>query len=242
MNANHVLLRDFIYTDPVLCMDITTGEWRNATELEYPPETEYIGDAPNPIRGIYIVNKGQHFFRYATPNDRVIFRDDAGSCIEIDGHIYAVVEPSKDLAGEIEPDYNLFQLFHDNGQLLYQFRYEATLYRKLYETELMTGTGANVIFGDLTLGDWDFFYNMIDACSYVKNTFSENQANGSQIGDTPAMRLRCDADQPCPRTGWWWSPAAGEQGRQHFEQGQILPKTESDYGTTIWYWEADRQN
>ncbi|WP_137938808.1 hypothetical protein [Chitinivorax sp. B] len=55
-------------------------------------------------------------------------------------------------------------------------------------------------------------------------------------------RLRCEADQPCPRTGWWWSPAAGGQGRQHFEQGQILPKIESDYGATIWYWEADQQD
>jgi IS5 family transposase len=40
--------------------------------------------------------------------------------------------------------------------------------------------------------------------------------------------------QPCPREGWWFTPAGDE--RQHFEQGEIMPSLGGDYGLTIWQW------
>jgi hypothetical protein len=48
---------------------------------------------------------------------------------------------------------------------------------------------------------------------------------------------RCEAKQPCPRTGFWWTPA--KQGsRRYFNQGEIMPDLPaSQYGATIWYWD-----
>jgi len=49
-----------------------------------------------------------------------------------------------------------------------------------------------------------------------------------------AQRLRCEAGQPCPHEGWWFTPAG--EGRRHFKQGEILPSLGGDYGLTIWQW------
>jgi hypothetical protein len=51
-------------------------------------------------------------------------------------------------------------------------------------------------------------------------------------------RLRCEAGQPCPKEGWWFTPAGSD--RQHFKQGQIMPNLKSDYGQTIWQWAGDQ--
>lgn len=49
------------------------------------------------------------------------------------------------------------------------------------------------------------------------------------------VRLRCDADQPCPLTGHWFTPAMAHS-RRYFNQGEIMPGFQSDYGMTIWQW------
>lgn len=51
-----------------------------------------------------------------------------------------------------------------------------------------------------------------------------------------AQRLRCEAGQPCPHEGWWFTPAG--EGRRHFKQGEILPSLGGDYGLTIWQWSS----
>jgi len=49
--------------------------------------------------------------------------------------------------------------------------------------------------------------------------------------------LKGFAEQSCPRSGYWWSPANKSQSC-YFEQGEIFPKIEnSDWGETIWYLE-----
>jgi len=54
------------------------------------------------------------------------------------------------------------------------------------------------------------------------------------------VRLRCQANQPCPRAGWWFTPA--KQGsRRHFTQGEAMPEFKTDYGQTIWQWD-ERQS
>jgi hypothetical protein len=58
-------------------------------------------------------------------------------------------------------------------------------------------------------------------------------------GTATAVALRCDAGQPCPREGWWITPAKADS-RRYFEAGEIMPAFESDYGTTIWQWD-DKQ-
>ncbi|MBP4049129.1 DUF3396 domain-containing protein [Chromobacterium violaceum] len=51
--------------------------------------------------------------------------------------------------------------------------------------------------------------------------------------------LRCEADKPCPESGYWWTPAM-ENSRRHFIQGELMPNfPNSKYGRTIWY--LDRQ-
>ena len=49
-----------------------------------------------------------------------------------------------------------------------------------------------------------------------------------------AQRLRCEAGQPCPHEGWWFTPAG--EDRRHFKQGEVMPSLGGDYGLTIWQW------
>lgn len=49
--------------------------------------------------------------------------------------------------------------------------------------------------------------------------------------------MKALAGQNCPKSGHWWSPANHSQSR-YFEQGDVLPKVDSDWGETIWYLEV----
>ena len=51
--------------------------------------------------------------------------------------------------------------------------------------------------------------------------------------------LRCEAGQPCPKGGWWQTPAGGGI-RQRFEAGAVMPELASDYGLTIWQWDVNQ--
>ena len=61
------------------------------------------------------------------------------------------------------------------------------------------------------------------------------------VGEATAGQAatRCEGGQPCPRAGWWHTPAR-EGSRQRFEAGTIMPKYASDYGTTIWQWDSNQ--
>src|SRR5690606_18446880 len=50
--------------------------------------------------------------------------------------------------------------------------------------------------------------------------------------------IRCDGGQPCPREGYWWTPAKPGAGRA-FKKGEIMPSYQSEYGVTIWQWSPD---
>jgi hypothetical protein len=52
------------------------------------------------------------------------------------------------------------------------------------------------------------------------------------------VRLRCEGGLPCPRDGWWFTPAS--VGRQHFRQGEVMPVLGSDYGMTIWQFDIEQ--
>jgi len=59
------------------------------------------------------------------------------------------------------------------------------------------------------------------------------------VGQAPGTGytgLRCEASQPCPREGYWFTPAKADS-RQKFKQGQVMPTVGGDYGTTIWQWD-----
>jgi hypothetical protein len=62
--------------------------------------------------------------------------------------------------------------------------------------------------------------------------------NADAAGADASLQLRCEAGQPCPRDGHWFTPARADS-RQHFRQGQVMPEAGGDYGTTIWQWVSE---
>lgn len=54
------------------------------------------------------------------------------------------------------------------------------------------------------------------------------------------QRGRCEASRPCPRAGYWYTPAR-QQSRRKFNNGEAMPDFPgSSWGATIWYWDADQ--
>ena len=53
-------------------------------------------------------------------------------------------------------------------------------------------------------------------------------------------RLRCEANQFCPREGWWLTPAR-ENSRRLFKQGELMPEIGGDYGATVWQWDEQQE-
>ena len=52
-------------------------------------------------------------------------------------------------------------------------------------------------------------------------------------------QLRCEANQHCPREGWWFTPASAGS-RRHFQQGEVMPAFNAQYGATIWQWDEQQ--
>ncbi|WKZ87131.1 hypothetical protein N5B55_20425 [Ralstonia pickettii] len=74
------------------------------------------------------------------------------------------------------------------------------------------------------------------------------RVSGSTVADgladlLPQSRYRPAGRAPsgdaCPRSGWWFTPAA-TNSRRYFQQGEVMPTIASDYGSTIWQWDADQ--
>jgi Domain of unknown function (DUF1911) len=57
--------------------------------------------------------------------------------------------------------------------------------------------------------------------------------------DETSTRLRCLAGEPCPREGWWFTPA-NTNSRRHFAVGEVMPGFGGDYGATIWQWDEQQ--
>ena len=62
------------------------------------------------------------------------------------------------------------------------------------------------------------------------------------VADTTSAQgaMRCEAGLPCPRSGWWHTPAR-QDSRQRFEAGALMPEYASDYGLTIWQWDENQE-
>ncbi len=56
-------------------------------------------------------------------------------------------------------------------------------------------------------------------------------------GDTSTAAMRCEPGQPCPRAGYWLTPAKANS-RRYFSAGEIMPDVSSDYGAAIWQWDV----
>lgn len=57
--------------------------------------------------------------------------------------------------------------------------------------------------------------------------------------DEGLSRMRCEAGQPCPRDGFWFTPAS-PNSRCVFKQGDLMPEFKSSYGLTIWQWDGNQ--
>ncbi|WP_427306825.1 hypothetical protein [Cupriavidus sp. H39] len=53
--------------------------------------------------------------------------------------------------------------------------------------------------------------------------------------------MRCEAGTPCPKSGYWMTPAKAAS-RRYFQRGGVMPEVASDYGTTIWQWDTDQSD
>lgn len=60
---------------------------------------------------------------------------------------------------------------------------------------------------------------------------TSGQSNAGEHG-------RCEAGQPCPREGYWFTPAQAGS-RRFFKAGEVMPEFKSDYGATIWQWDQN---
>lgn len=81
----------------------------------------------------------------------------------------------------------------------------------------------------------------IDHMVYPKHVVvwaREHQALSQEDAHGNAL-LRCEAGQPCPQTGYWFTPAQTDSKRR-FSQGDPMPSLGRDYGVTIWQWREDQ--
>ncbi len=83
-----------------------------------------------------------------------------------------------------------------------------------------------------------------DHMVYPKDLADWARANNvmQKIGpdaDGSASALRCEGGRPCPKSGWWHTPAR-QRSRQHFAAGGIMPSFPGDFGRTIWQWDANQ--
>jgi hypothetical protein len=69
---------------------------------------------------------------------------------------------------------------------------------------------------------------------YLDGAIPEEEAEYLKpIIQTKNSQQSCPGGQPCPKEGWWYTPAKADS-RQYFKEGTVMPRFESDYGETIW--------
>ncbi|WP_405124647.1 PoNe immunity protein domain-containing protein [Ralstonia pseudosolanacearum] len=73
--------------------------------------------------------------------------------------------------------------------------------------------------------------------------FGRSFKTGRGVGaeDADRLSLRCEAGQPCPKAGYWMTPAKAGS-RRYFQLGDVMPAVASDYGSTIWQWDNDQSD
>jgi hypothetical protein len=78
---------------------------------------------------------------------------------------------------------------------------------------------------------------------YPKDLVAWARANKhlSEEASNDAQHGRCEAGQPCPREGFWFTPAQ-VGSRRFFKAGEVLPEFKSDYGLTIWQWDPNQSH
>lgn len=73
-----------------------------------------------------------------------------------------------------------------------------------------------------------------DLVEYARKQSSSEKGRSSRRDD--GAPRRCEAGEPCPREGWWFTPAKSGS-RRHFQAGEVMPEVKSDWGSTFWQWD-----
>ena len=97
----------------------------------------------------------------------------------------------------------------------------------------------------LTLAPWDDDPNpRFDYDSSIRwmRRFDEDSDwpdAARRAGPSSLKRPNVPAGEPCPETGWWFTPAKADS-RRYFKQGETMPDVGGDYGATFWQWSPDQ--
>jgi hypothetical protein len=238
-----MLLDEFLTVRPILFFDEVNSTWRDATEEEA-PEGKPLIEFDN-ISGSYLRVENDIFFRFWTTNDEhFYFQANDDVRIEIDGLNYAKIEQDRDLTGKVNPDYNIFQIYRPDGTIAYRHRYYCRRYKQLFEADQMAGFSPESRAGDLTIGHLDFFHALVGSFEYMLNkrtatTLQNKNSNAGLHHPIRSVPARCTANQACPQTGYWFTPAR-ENSRTHFEAGQTMPDVGGTWGATFWQWDEQQ--
>ena len=77
--------------------------------------------------------------------------------------------------------------------------------------------------------------SQIDHLVYPKDLVAYARERVKKTHSQPPVH----AGQPCPKAGYWFSPAQ-QNSRRYFKQGELMPEFKgSSWGATIWYWSSD---
>jgi Domain of unknown function (DUF1911) len=77
-----------------------------------------------------------------------------------------------------------------------------------------------------------------DLVAWCRENAALSPANAT-LGSPAVGFLRCLANQPCPREGWWLTPA-NANSRKQFKSGEVMPDLGSKFGATIWQWDEQQ--
>lgn len=88
---------------------------------------------------------------------------------------------------------------------------------------------------DASFRDHEFYPK--DLADFARSLPRPTALGGTSCVDAISPeRLHCPGGLPCPRAGFWFSPARPDS-RRRFDAGETMPDLGGDYGTTIWQWD-----
>jgi len=90
---------------------------------------------------------------------------------------------------------------------------------------------------DSTFRDHEFYPR--DLADFARSLPRPVALGGAPSDSSDGVTLRCAAGQPCPRAGYWFTPARLDS-RRVFQQGEVMPDVGGDYGATIWQWDSQQ--
>jgi len=74
-----------------------------------------------------------------------------------------------------------------------------------------------------------------DLVDYARGHPNAAPADADSPNAGERRRRGVRAGEPCPETGFWFTPAK-QDSRRHFTIGEVMPDVGGDYGMTIWQW------